>query len=50
MSITGWRVHFTRRDLAWPREKAPFMREFSSLFADLGEGLEDLGVPERQPS
>jgi hypothetical protein len=25
------------------------MREFSSLFADLGEGLDDLGVPEGQP-
>ncbi|WP_157851322.1 MULTISPECIES: hypothetical protein [Streptomyces] len=49
MSITGWRAHFTRRDLAWPREKTPFMREFSSLFADLGEGLDDLGVPEGQP-
>ncbi|MEU8679637.1 hypothetical protein [Streptomyces sp. NPDC048560] len=24
-------------------------REFSSLFADLGEGLDDLGVPEGQP-
>lgn len=25
------------------------MREFSSLFADLGEGLDDLGVPEGRP-
>ncbi|MEU5647633.1 hypothetical protein [Streptomyces milbemycinicus] len=24
-------------------------REFSSLLADLGEGLDDLGVPEGQP-
>ncbi|MFM9443068.1 hypothetical protein [Streptomyces acidiscabies] len=47
MSITGWRAHFTRRDLAWPRERTPFLREFSSLFADLGEGLDDLGAPER---
>ncbi|MFF4275975.1 hypothetical protein [Streptomyces sp. NPDC001536] len=23
MSITGWRVHFTRRDPAWPREVSP---------------------------
>lgn len=49
MSITGWRARFTRRDLARPREKAPFMREFSSLFADLGEGLDDPGVAEGQP-
>ncbi|MFF0088056.1 hypothetical protein ACFYR1_51980 [Streptomyces canus] len=35
MSITGWRVHFTRRELALPREMTPFIREFSALFAGL---------------
>jgi hypothetical protein len=49
MSITGWRVHFTRRDPAWPREATPFIREFSSLFSGLDEGLDNLGVPEGQP-
>lgn len=49
MSITGWRVHFARRDLAWPREVDPFIREFSALFAGLNEGLDDLGVPDGQP-
>jgi hypothetical protein len=49
MSIAGWRVHFTRRDLAWPREVSPFIREFSVLFGDLDQRLDDLGVPEGQP-
>ncbi|MEV5492241.1 hypothetical protein AB0L47_30420 [Streptomyces bobili] len=49
MSITGWRVHFTRRDLAWPREVSPFMREFDALFDGLDQRLDDLGVREAQP-
>jgi hypothetical protein len=49
MSITGWRVHFTRRDLAWPREVSPFIREFNELFGDLDQRLDDLGVPGGQP-
>lgn len=49
MSIAGWRVHFTRRELARPREVTPFIREFSALFAGLAQGLDDLGVPEGQP-
>ncbi len=49
MSITGWRVHFTRRDPAWPRETGPFIRAFSALFAGLDERLDDLGVPDGQP-
>lgn len=49
MSITGWRVHFTRRELARPREVTPFIWEFSDLFAGLPQGLDDLGVPEGQP-
>ncbi|MFH8620115.1 hypothetical protein ACH4E8_34240 [Streptomyces sp. NPDC017979] len=49
MSIMGWRVHFTRRDPAWPREATPFIREFSALFSGLDQRLDDLGVPERQP-
>jgi hypothetical protein len=48
MSITGWRVHFTRRELARPREVTPFIRELSDLFAGLAQGLDDLGVPEGQ--
>lgn len=47
MSITGWRVHFTRRELTWPREETPFMREFSTLFAGLGERLDDFGCIRR---
>ncbi|MET7695260.1 site-specific integrase [Streptomyces sp. NPDC005483] len=49
MSIAGWRVHFTRRELALPREVAALIREFSALFAGLAQGLDDLGVPEGQP-
>lgn len=49
MSIAGWRVHFTRLELALPREVTPFIREFSTLFAGLAKGLDDLGVPEGQP-
>ncbi|MEU1536125.1 integrase [Streptomyces fagopyri] len=49
MSITGWRVHFTRRELARPREVTPFMREFGSLFAGLDGWLDERGVPEGQP-
>ncbi|MFD7409494.1 hypothetical protein ACFV7R_44350 [Streptomyces sp. NPDC059866] len=49
MSISGWRVHFTRRDLAWPREVTPFIWEFSALFTGLDQRLDALGVPEGQP-
>src|SRR3954447_15721443 len=49
MSITGWRVHFTRRALAWPREVTRFMREFGDLFASLDQRVDDQGVPEGQP-
>ncbi|WP_256966243.1 site-specific integrase, partial [Streptomyces griseiscabiei] len=49
MSIMGWRVHFTRRDPAWPREATPFIREFSALFSGLDQRLDELGVPEGQP-
>lgn len=48
-SITGWRVHFTRREHPWPREATTLMREFSTLFAELDQGLDELGVPEGQP-
>ncbi|WP_180687797.1 hypothetical protein [Streptomyces gossypiisoli] len=48
MSITGWRVRFTRRGWARPREVTPFMREFGDLFAGLDQELDDLGVPEGQ--
>ncbi|MER7694580.1 hypothetical protein [Streptomyces sp. NPDC097610] len=30
MSIAGWRVHFTRRELALPREVTPLVREFKA--------------------
>ncbi|MER6372410.1 hypothetical protein ABT255_29300 [Streptomyces mirabilis] len=46
MSVTGWRVHFTHRDLTWPREETPFIRGFSALSAGLDLRLDDLGVPE----
>ncbi|MEU3466068.1 site-specific integrase [Streptomyces sp. NPDC006733] len=49
MSITGWRVHFTRRDAPWPRVATPLMKEFSELFARLNTDLDDHGVPEGQP-
>ncbi|MFD3547037.1 hypothetical protein ACFWUW_15755 [Streptomyces sp. NPDC058655] len=49
MSITGWRVHFTRRDAPWPRVVTPLMEEFSELFARLNTGLDDHGVPEGEP-
>lgn len=49
MSVTGWRVHFTHRDLTWPREETPFIRGFSALSAGLDLRLDDLGVPDGQP-
>ncbi|MFE4757620.1 hypothetical protein ACFRIB_46860 [Streptomyces mirabilis] len=49
MSITGWRVHFTRRELTRPREVTSFIREFGSLFAGLDGWLDERGVPEGQP-
>ncbi|MCX4547189.1 site-specific integrase [Streptomyces sp. NBC_01565] len=42
-------MHFTRRDLVWPRVVTPFMREFSDLFATLEGRLDEQGVPEGQP-
>ncbi|MET7355291.1 hypothetical protein [Streptomyces mirabilis] len=30
MSIAGWRVHFTLRELALPREVTPLVREFKA--------------------
>jgi hypothetical protein len=38
MPITGWRVHFTRRELAWLMEVTPFIREFGGLDRRLGPG------------
>ncbi|MFF5148022.1 hypothetical protein ACFY6U_51385 [Streptomyces sp. NPDC013157] len=49
MSITGWRVHFTRRELARPREVTPFIGSSASLFAGLDGWLDERGVPEGQP-
>ncbi|MER5899627.1 hypothetical protein ABT150_05820 [Streptomyces mirabilis] len=49
MAITGWRVHFTRRDLAWPQQVTPLMEEFTTLFARLDQQLDTWGVPEGQP-
>lgn len=49
MAITGWRVHFTRRDLAWPQQVTPLLKEFTMLFARLDQQLDTWGVPEGQP-
>ncbi|MEV0888562.1 site-specific integrase [Streptomyces microflavus] len=49
MSITGWRVHFTRRDAPWPRAATALMEELSELFARLDTVLDTHGVPEGQP-
>jgi hypothetical protein len=49
MSITGWRVHATRREQAWHREAMALMREFSALFAGLDRRLDEWGVPEGRP-
>ncbi|MFF4402629.1 tyrosine-type recombinase/integrase [Streptomyces sp. NPDC001480] len=49
MSITGWRVHFTRREQTWPQQVTAFLRVFSALFTRLDERLDTWGVPERQP-
>ncbi|MFC8670664.1 hypothetical protein [Streptomyces sp. NPDC057199] len=42
MSITGWRVHLTRRERPWPHEVTALMREFSNLFAELDQRLATL--------
>jgi hypothetical protein len=42
-------VHFTRRDLPWPRELTALMSELGGLFAQLDECLDAWGVPEGQP-
>jgi hypothetical protein len=44
MSITGWRVQFTRREPGRSRE-ATLMRELSALFADLDQRLDEWRVP-----
>ncbi|NEA76963.1 MULTISPECIES: site-specific integrase [unclassified Streptomyces] len=49
MSSTRWRVHFTRREMAWPREVTPLMREFAEVFARLDVQLDEGRVPEGQP-
>lgn len=41
MSITGWRVHATGREQAWPREATALIREFSALFAGLDQRLDE---------
>ena len=49
VSSPGWRVHFTRRELSWPRELPVLMTELAGLFAGLDERLDVLGVPEGRP-
>ncbi|MGW8878456.1 hypothetical protein [Streptomyces mirabilis] len=45
MSITGWRVHATRRELARPRKAMALVREFSALCADRDQRSDEWGVP-----
>jgi hypothetical protein len=38
-----------RREWPWPSEATAFIREFSTLFAELDQRLDEWGVPEGQP-
>lgn len=49
MSNTGWRVHATRREQAWPREAMALMREFGALFAGLDQRLDEWSMLEGRP-
>jgi hypothetical protein len=49
MSIMDWRVHFTRRDAARPRESTPLIAEFPDLFAGLDRRLDEWHLPDGQP-
>ncbi|MGW5480316.1 hypothetical protein [Streptomyces sp. NPDC004008] len=48
-SLTGWRVHFTRREQAWHREATALTRAISALFADLDQRSDEWCVTEGRP-